>query len=86
MTSAENPDVGALLASLTTHDVDPLRRERTRRRAHEVLARHLRRLSRIGNRAGILYTRYLEPVLAVAVVAVVLTWAFQRAAFVLLPA
>ena len=73
-----------LLSSLSTHDVDPMRSERTRRRAHKILTRHRKCLRRWQAKTGLWYRQYLEPALVLSLVFLVLFWAFERAAFVLL--
>ncbi len=76
--------VEQLLSALATHDIDPMRTEHTRRRAHQILARHRKRRHQWQPKAGLWYYHYLEPALVLSLVSLVLFWAFERAAFVLL--
>ena len=84
--SKSNESMDALLAQLSelpVHDLDPMRTERTRQRAHGVLARHRRRIRRIRAAASKLYAGYLEPALVCGLAGAIMWWAFERANFIL---
>ena len=80
----EQLPVEQLLSSLSSYDLDPMRSERTRLRAHKILARHRKHLHHWQAKTGLWYHQYLEPALVLSLVFLVLFWAFERAAFVLL--
>ena len=83
---AQNESMDELLArlgDLPIHDLDPMRSERTRKRAHGVLARHRRRIRRIRAAASKLYAGYLEPALVCGLAGAIIWWAFERANFIL---
>jgi len=63
------------LSGLSEHDVDPWRRERTRKQAHRMLDRPAQHST---------YTRVVEPVLVASFCAVQMLWAFGKAIDILL--
>lgn len=76
MNEQNEPQIEKQLASLSTRDIDPWRREQIRREAHGELRRQRARARHPWlARAGRLYDLALEPAMVAALACIYLVWA-----------